>query len=485
MKEKRETLASSLGFLLVSAGCAVGLGNVWRFPYIVGQYGGALFVLLYIFFLIIFGLPMMTAEFALGRASQTSIAKSYSVLSPNPGPFKTISKFQVAGNWVLMMFYTTVAGWMIAYPIAMISGWFDLKKVATDITYTGTFFGNFTSSASAQLFWMSLVCFIGFGVCALGLKKGVENVTKKMMSLLFLILLGLAIYVLTLDGSHAGLKFYLVPNFEVLKTTNIFEIITAALGQSFFTLSLGIGSMSIFGSYTSRARTLYGESTKIIVIDTFVAFLSGMVIFPACFAYGQAPNQGPGLIFFSLPSVFAQMPGGVWVGTIFFIFLALAALTTIIAVFENIIAMTMDNRNCTRQAAIKRNALLLFLLSIPCALSFGLLSNIKLGNLGILDIEDFFVSNIALPLGSLFILIFCVSSKYWGWEKFRQEANQGQGLKMPHFLHYYMAWGIPVILLTVFGVSLWTAIQNAIPADAPAAEAAEAVEAAQAPADAQ
>ncbi len=470
MTEKRETLASSLGFLLVSAGCAVGLGNVWRFPYIVGQYGGALFVLLYIFFLIIFGLPMMTAEFALGRASQTSIAKSYDVLSPKAGVFKAISKFQIAGNWVLMMFYTTVAGWMIAYPVSMLTGKFSLADVAANEAYTGEFFGGFISSAGTQLFWMSVVCLIGFGVCALGLKKGVESVTKKMMSLLFVILIGLSVYVLTLDGAGEGVKFYLVPNFDVLKTTNFFEIITAALGQSFFTLSLGIGSMSIFGSYTSRANTLYGESAKIIVIDTFVALLAGMVIFPACFACNVAPGQGPGLIFFTLPAVFAKMPGGIWVGTIFFVFLALAALTTIIAVFENIIAMTMDGKNCSRKVAILRNAPLLFVLSLPCALSFGVLSNVKLGNLGILDLEDFFVSNVALPLGSLFILIFCVSRKYWGWEKFREEANTGKGLKMPNMLRHYMAWGIPVILLVVFAVSTITAIKNAIP-EAPAPEA--------------
>lgn len=464
MNEKRETLASNLGFLLVSAGCAVGLGNVWRFPYIVGQYGGALFVLLYVFFLIILGLPMLTAEFALGRASKTSIAKSYSYLSPNPGPFKVISKFQIAGNWVLMMFYTTVAGWMVAYPVAILNGWFDMNAVAKDATYAMNFFGNFTASSSAQILWVSVICLIGFGVCALGLKQGVENITKKMMGFLFIILIGLAIYVLTLDGATKGLNFYLVPNFDVLKQTSILEIITAALGQSFFTLSLGIGSMSIFGSYTSRARTLYGESLKIITIDTIIALLSGLIIFPACFAYGDTPGAGPGLIFFTLPKVFAQMPGGLWVGAIFFVFLALAALTTIITVFENIIAMTMDNRKCGRMTAIKRNAPLLFLLSLPCALSFGLLSKVKLGTFGILDLEDFFVSNIALPLGSLAILVFCVSRKYWGWDKFTEEANTGKGFKLPNFLRHYMAWGIPLIILFVFVVSLITAIKNAMPA---------------------
>ena len=449
---KRESLATSLGFLLVSAGCAVGLGNVWRFPYIVGEGGGALFVLLYIAFLALFGLPMMVAEFAIGRASQRSLATAYPLLTPRPGPYRAISKAQIAGNWLLMMYYTTVAGWMLAYPVALLCGWFDFGD-------PGGFFATFTGNPTAQLFWMAVVCLIGFGVCALGLEKGVEGVSKKMMAALFVLLVGLAVYALTLDGAGKGVAFYLMPSLEPLKTRPLFDIVFDALGQSFFTLSLGIGSMAIFGSYTSRRYTLPGESAKIIGIDTTVALLSGLVIFPACFAYDVRPDQGPNLIFITLPKVFAQMPHGlgVWVGAAFFVLLALAALTTVIAVFENIIAMTMETRRCTRHKAIKRNAPLLFLLSVPCALGFNLLSGIAPLGEGstIMDLEDFLVSNIALPLGSMAVLIFCVSRRYWGWDNFLKEANTGRGLRFGNALRFYMAYVLPTLLAVVFVLGLY------------------------------
>ncbi len=448
---KRESLASSLGFLLVSAGCAVGLGNVWRFPYIVGQNGGALFVCLYIFFLILFGLPMLTAEFAIGRASHLSLVGAYDVLTPRPGIFKKISKLQIAGNWLLMMYYTTVAGWMLAYPIAILSGWFGFAEPEA-------FFTAFCSNPVAQLFWMGLICFVGFGVCALGLKRGVETVTKNMMALLFVILVGLVIYVLTLDGAMDGLSFYLMPSLDPLQTRSIFSIIFDALGQSFFTLSIGIGSMAIFGSYTSRKYTLGGESAKIIGIDTTVALLSGCVIFPACYAFSTRPDEGPALIFFTLPKVFEQMGAiGVWVGAAFFIFLGLAALTTVIAVFENILAMSMEQRGCSRRHAIKRTAPLLFALSIPCALGFNLLANIQPLGAGttILDLEDFVVANIILPIGAFAMLIFCTSSRYWGWKNFLKEANTGSGLRFPNGLRLYMAYFLPALLLITFTISLY------------------------------
>lgn len=442
---KRESLATSLGFLLVSAGCAVGLGNVWRFPYIVGQGGGALFVVMYIAFLILFGLPMMVAEFSVGRAAQRSLATAYPLLTPRPGAYRVISKAQIAGNWLLMMYYTTVAGWMLAYPVAILCGWFDFAD-------PGGFFNAFTGNATAQVFWMAVVCLIGFGVCALGLEKGVEAVTKKMMAALFLLLIGLAAYACTLPGASEGVRFYLMPSLEPLKTRPLFDIVFDALGQSFFTLSLGIGSMAIFGSYTSRHYTLPGESAKIIGIDTCVALLSGLIIFPACFAYDVQPGQGPGLIFNTLPPVFRQMPGGTWIGAAFFVLLALAALTTVIAVFENIIAMTMEARQCTRHRAIKRNAPILFLLSLPCALGFNVLAGITpFGKEStIMDLEDFLVSNVALPLGSLAILIFCVSRRYWGWGNFLREANTGRGLRFPNALRFYMAYILPTILVLVF-----------------------------------
>lgn len=445
MSEKRETLASSLGFLLVSAGCAVGLGNVWRFPYIVGENGGALFVLLYIFFLLIFGLPMLTAEFAVGRASQQSVVSAYKTLCPKPGAYTIISKLQVAANWLLMMYYMTVAGWMLAYPVEIIRG-------AWDFSEPQTYFGNFLSSPSTQVIWTAIVCAIGFSVCAMGLKKGVESVTKKMMTILFVLLVGLCCYVLTLPNADVGVSFYLKPSLEILKERSLVDIIFAALGQSFFTLSLGIGSMSIFGSYTSRKYSLPGESAKIIAIDTFVAFLAGLVIFPACFAFNVTPNEGPGLIFITLPKVFGQMPAGRWVGALFFVFLALAALTTVIAVVENIVAMYMEKHECSRKTAILRTAPVLFILTLPCALGFNVLSKFQPFGAGsnVLDLEDFFVSNIALPLGSLAFLIFCVCKRYWGWDNFLKEANTGSGLKFTNAIRGYVTYVLPAILLSVF-----------------------------------
>lgn len=462
MNEKRETLATSLGFLLVSAGCAVGLGNVWRFPYIVGQNGGALFVALYIVFLVIFGLPMLTAEFAVGRASQHSVVSSYHVLTPRPGLFRFIAKLQVAANWLLMMFYATVAGWMLAYPTALISRTWDFSAPKT-------YFGNFVGNANLQLFWTVLVLLIGFGVCALGLKKGVENVTKKMMMILFLLLIGLCCYVISLPGAELGVSFYLKPSLEILNERSLSQVVFDALGQSFFTLSLGIGSMSIFGSYTSRKYTLAGESAKIIAIDTMVALLAGLIIFPACFAFKVSPDQGPSLIFMTLPKVFAQMPAGRWIGAAFFTFLALAALTTVIAVIENIVAMAMEARNCSRGKAILITAPLLIALSIPCALGFNKLAFIQpLGSgSSILDLEDFLVSNIALPLGALAFLIFCVSKRYWGWDAFLKEVNTGTGLRLANGLRFYMTWILPFILLTVFTASLLIKFLPAKPAPTP------------------
>ncbi len=471
---KRESLATSLGFLLVSAGCAVGLGNVWRFPYIVGQNGGALFVCLYILFLVMFGLPMLTAEFAIGRAAQRSLVKAYDVLTPKPGIFRHISKIQVAGNWLLMMYYTTVAGWMIAYPVSILSGGFNFADPQG-------YFGAFVSSAGQQLFWMGLVCAIGFGVCALGLKRGVETVTKNMMCVLFVILIGLCCYVLTLDGAEKGLQFYLMPSLEPLKERSIFSILFDALGQSFFTLSIGIGSMAIFGSYTSRKYTLAGESAKIIGIDTTVALLAGFVIFPACFAFAVEPNQGPALILFTLPKVFAQMgPAGTWVGVAFFSFLGLAALTTVIAVFENIIAMTMEARNCSRAKAIAWNAPLLFLLSVPCALGWSLLKDFNpLGpGTNVLDLEDFLVANIILPLGALATLVFCTAPRYWGWKKFLEEANTGKGMKFANGLCIYMTYILPTILVITFAIAFGMKCRDVFkafnPEPPPAVEATQA-----------
>lgn len=446
----RETLSSRLGFLLLSAGCAVGLGNVWRFPYIVGQNGGALFVLIYICFLLFFGLPIMIAEFALGRASQRTIIRAYAHLTPNPGPYRFIAPVQGVCNWLLMMFYTTITGWLLAYPVMLLTGHLDFSDPEAS-------FAAFTGSPLQQVGWMWVTCFIGFGVCALGLQKGVESITKKLMMALFVLLFGLCIYAVFLPNAAEGLAFYLKPNFEVLKERSLFQIIIDALGQSFFTLSLGIGAMTIFASYSAKRNTLMSDSLRIIALDTMVAFLSGLVIFPSCFAFGTKPDQGPNLIFLTLPKMFDQMRIGdfhigLWVGAVFFIFLALAAITTIIAVFENIIAMSMERNHISRKKAILRTAPLLFLLSIPCALSFNLLGWVKpLGpNSSILVFEDFLVSNFALPLGSLAILIFCVSKRFWGWDRFLAEVNAGEGLRVPRKLFFYVAYILPTILVAVF-----------------------------------
>ncbi len=444
----REKLASGLGFLLVSAGCAVGLGNVWRFPYIVGQYGGALFVGLYILLLLVFGLPMMVTEFAVGRASMRTLPGSYRALAPQSKLYRVLGPVQISGNYLLMMFYTTVAGWLLAYPVYMVSGLFTFTGERTPVEI----FTAFTGSPWEQLLWMTAALAFGVIVCAFGVQKGVERVTKWMMATLFLLLVGLAVYVLTLPGAMEGVSFYLKPDMAVLKEHSFPEILFAALGQSFFTLSIGIGSMSIFGSYTSRERRLAGEAAKIISIDTSVALLSGLIIFPACAAYNVAPGQGPGLIFFALPEVFAAMPYGQIVGIAFFVLLCLAALTTIVAVYENIVATQMDSFGATRKKAIATTAPLLWVLSMPCALGFGLLSGLQPLGEGstILDLEDFILSNLILPLGALSILIFCTSRRFWGWERFLEEANTGKGLKLAHGLYVYMRFVLPVILVAAF-----------------------------------
>ena len=454
----RETLSSGLGFLLISAGCAVGLGNVWRFPYIVGENGGALFVLLYVFFLAIFGLPMMVAEFAVGRAAQRSLAVAYSELCPKAKIYRKIGMMQQAGNWLLMMFYTTVAGWMLAYPFYIASRRFDFSEPKE-------FFEAFTSSPAEQVVWMTAVCAVGFFVCGIGLQKGVERVTKFMMSALLVLLVGLCVYILTLPGAGEGVSFYLKPNFAILHERPFFRIAMDALGQSFFTLSIGIGSMAIFGSYTSRRRRLADSALQIIVLDTLVALLAGLIIFPACAACGVKPDSGPSLLFITLPRVFAQMPAGTFIGAAFFVFLGMAALTTVIAVFENILAMTMDARKCSRRKAILRNAPLLWLLSLPCALGFNLLRKIRPLGEGstILDLEDFLVSDIVLPAGALAILVFCVSSRFWGWKNFTDEANSGAGLALPQRARAYMTYFLPVLLVAIFGYLLFGALKNLFP----------------------
>lgn len=446
--QQRERFASRLGFLLISAGCAIGLGNVWRFPYITGQYGGAAFVLVYLLFLVLLGLPIMVMEFAVGRGSQKSAASSFRVLEPKGSKWHIYGYFAMFGNYILMMFYTTIGGWMLAYLFKMIKGDFiGLSPEEITQQYTAL-----SSNPWVSAFWMILAVLIGFGVCAMGLQNGVEKITKIMMSSLFFIMIILAIRSVTLPGATKGLEFYLLPDFTKFTQQGIGTTIYAAMGQAFFTLSLGIGSMAIFGSYIGKDRSLTGESINITLLDTFVALMAGLIIFPACFSFGINPGQGPSLIFLTLPNIFNAMPGSQIWGSLFFLFMTFAALSTIIAVFENIVAFGMDLWNWTRKKAVIINVFLISLLSLPCVFGFNLLSGFTPfgGNSNVLDLEDFIVSSNLLPLGSLVYLLFCVTRYGWGWNNFLTEANTGKGVKFPKWARFYVTFILPLIVLFIF-----------------------------------
>lgn len=446
---EREKFSSRLGFILISAGCAIGLGNVWRFPYIVGEYGGAAFILIYLLFLIIFGLPIMTMEFSVGRASQKSIAKSFRVLEPEGTKWHLMGGVGVIGNYMLMMFYTSVTGWMFAYLFKCIRGEFSGAS-AQEIS---VMFGALISDPGAMVKYMILTVVSGFLICSLGLKRGVEKITKFMMLALLGIIILLAIHAITLPGSAEGLKYYLIPDFSKITNHSIGEVLFAAIGQAFFTLSIGVGSMAIFGSYIKKEKRLFGETLSIAALDTFVAFTSGLIIIPSCFAYGVNPGAGPGLIFETLPLVFSNMPGGrIW-GSLFFLFLLFAALSTIVAVFENIVSFGMDLWGWSRRKSCLTNIFAMIILSLPAALGFNVLSFIQPLGPGstILDLEDFILSNNLLVLGSLTYVLFCVSDKYgWGWNNFIKEANTGKGIAMPEKLRWYSKYILPVILFIIF-----------------------------------
>lgn len=457
-QKERETLGSRLGFLLLSAGCAIGLGNVWRFPYITGKYGGAAFVLIYLIFLVILGLPVMVCEFAVGRASRKSMAGAFTELEPAGTKWHWYNGFAVAGNYLLMMFYTVISGWFIKYIFETASG----KFVTMTPDEVGAAFGATASTTSTLLIWMVIVIVIGFGVCALGLQKGVERITKIMMSALLVIMIGLVIYVMFLPGSGAGYKFYLKPDFKALVNGDgagghgLWDTIYAAMGQAFFTLSLGIGSMEIFGSYIGKENSLNGEAIRVIGLDTFVAIFAGLIIFPACAAFGVDAGTGAGLAFVSLPNVFNQM-GPVAsriIGTLFFIFMAFAALSTVIAVFENIVAFAMDKLGWSRTKSVLINFVAMLILATPAALGMGCWSNVLANTpLGSIDgLEDFIVSQNLLPLGSLLFLCFCMHKKGWGWDNFIAEADAGEGLKFPKakWIQFYLKWVAPLIILVVF-----------------------------------
>ena len=444
--EQREKFSSRLGFILISAGCAIGLGNVWRFPYITGKYGGAAFVLIYLVCLFVLGLPIMAMEFSVGRASRKSVASSFRELEPKGTKWHIYSYFAMAGNYILMMFYTAICGWMIAYFFRMAKG--DFVGATTE--QVSQIFQNLTASPTEMLFWLIISVIIGFGVCSLGLQNGVEKITKIMMSCLLGVMLILVVRAVTLTGAGEGLKFYLMPDFAKMKEAGISNVVMAAMGQAFFTLSIGIGSMAIFGSYIDKDRSLMGESASILVLDTSVALMSGLIIFPACFAFGVNPGEGPSLVFVTLPNIFNEMAGGrIW-GTLFFVFMSFAALSTVIAVFENIISFAMDLWNWTRKKAVLVNIVAVTILSIPCVLGFNVWSDVSILGFGIMDFEDFMVSNNLLPLGSLVYLFFCVSKYGWGWDNFMAEVNQGKGMKFPKWIRIYVTYILPLIVLFIF-----------------------------------
>ena len=449
---QRERLSSRLGFILLSAGCAIGLGNVWKFPFIVGKYGGAIFVLIYLAFLAVFGMPIMAMEFAVGRASQKSVAAAFHELEPKGSKWHAFSWAAMAGNYLLMMFYTTVSGWILAYLVYSAQG----KFVGLDAGGVEAMFGALTGSAGGSIAWMALVCLMGFGICAIGLQKGVEFITKIMMSALLVVMVVLTVHSVALPGAMAGLEFYLKPSLEPIREYGLWTVVFAAMGQSFFTLSVGIGSMAIFGSYLSRDRRLVGEAFNITLFDTAIALLAGVIVFPACFAFGVSVDAGPPLVFITLPNIFNAMAGGrVW-GTLFFVFMLFAALSTVVAVFENIVAFAIDKTGCSRRKACAVNAALLVALSVPCALGFNAWSGFQPfgAGSGVLDLEDFIVSHNLLPLGALVFLLFCVTRYGWKWENFIAEADAGKGRRFPAKLKPYFVFVLPVALLVfyVFGL---------------------------------
>mgnify|MGYP000152283026 FL=1 len=447
MKE-REQFKSRIGFILLSAGCAIGIGNVWRFPYVVGENGGGIFVLFYLFFLLLIGVPILSMEFSVGRASKKSVVKSFQALEKTNQKWHLHGYMSLVGNICLMIFYTTVAGWMLKYFYNFLTGQFNGLTTA-DVRNV---FSQVLASPSINVFWMIIVVAIGMFVCSKGLQNGVERITKVMMTGLLGLIVLLAIHGLLLDGGMAGVKFYLYPDFQKISEIGLMKVIVSAMNQAFFTLSIGIGSMAIFGSYLNKDQTLLKEATNVAMLDTFVAVVAGLIIFPACFSFGINPDSGPSLIFITLPNVFISMTGGQIWGALFFLFMSFASLSTVIAVFENIIACTMELLNIERKKAVIINFILITLLSLPCALGFNVLSNIQPLGAGstILDLEDFIVSQLLLPLGSLVYLLFCTSKYGWGFENYQKEANIGQGMKVPHWMKFYVTIILPIVVIFVF-----------------------------------
>ncbi len=448
----REKLGSRMGFILLSAGCAIGIGNVWKFPYIVGENGGGIFVLIYLIFLAILGIPVLTMEFSIGRAAQKSPVRMYQELEPRGTKWHIHGKVAMAGAYLLMMFYTTVAGWMIRYFVSTATG----EMSGLDADGVAGQFSNMLTDAPMMILYMGVVVLAAVLVCSIGLKNGLERVTKVMMLALLAIMVVLAVNSFFLPGGDAGLAFYLMPDVQEVQKIGIGNIIVNAMNQAFFTLSLGIGAMAIFGSYIGKERSLLGESVNVALLDTLVAIASGLIIFPACFAYGVDVNSGPGLIFITLPNIFNNLPMGRLWGSLFFVFMSFAALSTVLAVFEEIVACTQDLFGWGRKKACIINGILLFVLSLPCCLGFNVLGFIQPMGEGttIMDLEDFIVSNLILPLGSLVIILFCVLKKGWGWDNYMNEVNTGRGLKMKGFMRGYITYVLPVLVLALFIIGI-------------------------------
>ena len=443
---ERESFKSRLGFILVSAGCAIGIGNVWRFPFVTGENGGGLFVLLYLVFLVLMGIPVLTMELAVGRASRKSAVLGYKKLEKPKSKWHIHGWFCMLGCYLLMMYYTTVSGWMTSYFYKFATGTFESGMTSEQVSGV---FSQLQSNPIEMVIWMAIITILGFLVCSRGIQKGIEKVSKVMMIALLVLILALAVNSILLSGAGEGLKFYLVPDFEKVSEIGIGNIVSAAMNQSFFTLSLGIAAMEIFGSYMSKDDTLPGESVKICALDTFVAIMAGLIIFPACFSYGVEPDQGPALIFITLPNVFVNMAGGrIW-GTLFFLFMTFACFSTIIAVFENIISFCIDMFKISRTKSVIINAVIILIASLPCVFGFNIWSGFELFGQNVLGIEDFLVSNILLPVGSLIYLLFCVTKFGWGFDNYLTECNTGKGMKFARFLKPYFQFVLPILVLIV------------------------------------
>lgn len=447
---KREKFGSRLGFILVSAGCAVGLGNVWKFPYMCGRYGGAAFILIYLVFLVILGFPIIICEFSVGRGSQKSCAASFKELEVKGAKWHNYSYFCIAGNYLLMMFYTMVSGWMMYYCYRCAAG--EFTNTILTASEVKDKFASMTTSPGTLILWTVISILLAFGICSRGLKKGVEKITKVMMICLLVLIAVLAVHSVILPNAMEGVKFYLIPDFNSIADNGIGNVVFGAMSQAFFTLSIGIGSMAIFGSYLGKDRSLAGEALSIGILDTFVALMAGLIIIPACFSFGIEPDAGPSLIFITLPNIFNQMAGGrIW-GTMFFLFLSFAALSTVIAVFENIISFAIDLWGWSRKKSVLVNIIAIIILSMPCIFGFNILSQLQPLGTGsnIMDLEDFLVSNNLLPIGSLVYLLFCTTKNGWGWDNFIEEANSGKGLKLSHKVRWYMTYILPFIVVAIY-----------------------------------